>query len=59
MKSILDPSFQYIASFDTDLSKTFARIRRDRRQDTENAERASEEARAKVVPIVRKRTSGE
>ena len=30
MKSILDPSFQYTASFNTDIQKTFARIRRDR-----------------------------
>jgi len=26
MKSILDPSFRYTASFDTDLRRTFARI---------------------------------
>ena len=30
MKSILDPSFRYTASYDTDLKRTFARIRRDR-----------------------------
>ena len=30
MKSILDPSFRYTASYDTDLRRTFARIRRDR-----------------------------
>ena len=59
MKSILDPSFQYTASFDTDVSKTFARIRRDRLQDTKDANRASDEARAKVLSIVRKRTAGE
>ena len=29
MKSILDPSFRYTASFNTDLQKTFARIRRE------------------------------
>ena len=37
MKSILHPSFRYTASFDTDLSKTFARIRRDQCEDTEKA----------------------
>ena len=31
MKSILDPTFQYVPSASTDLRKTFARIRRDRR----------------------------
>jgi hypothetical protein len=30
MKSILDPSFIYTTSFNTDLKKTFARVRRDR-----------------------------
>lgn len=29
MKSILDPSFRYVSSLDTDLRKTFARIRRE------------------------------
>ena len=31
MKSILDPSFRYTKSVDTDLRKTFARIRREQR----------------------------
>jgi hypothetical protein len=29
MKSILDPTFCYTPSFDTDLRRTFARIRRE------------------------------
>ena len=32
MKSILDPSFRYTKSVDTDLRKTFARIRREQKQ---------------------------
>lgn len=32
MKSILDHSFRYTRSIDTDLRKTFARIRREQRQ---------------------------
>jgi len=32
MKSILDDSFRYTRSVDTDLRKTFARIRRELRQ---------------------------
>ena len=33
MKSILDPSFRYTASFNTDLQKTFARYRREQRKE--------------------------
>jgi hypothetical protein len=32
MKSILDPSFKYTSSTNTDIAKTFARIRRTQRQ---------------------------
>jgi hypothetical protein len=31
MKSILDPSFKYIPSAQTDIRKTFARVRRETR----------------------------
>jgi hypothetical protein len=34
MKSILDPTFRYTASFDTDLRRTFARVRRDTLRET-------------------------
>jgi hypothetical protein len=37
MKSILDSSFQYSSSFNTDLEKTFARIRCGHRKDAEGA----------------------
>lgn len=33
MKSILDPTFQYIPSVETDIRKTFARIRREQRKE--------------------------
>jgi hypothetical protein len=49
MKSILDPSFRYTRSVDTDLRKTFARIRREQRRD----QRLSEQYSAKVVRIKR------
>lgn len=45
MKSILHKSFRYTSSSDTDLRKTFARIRREQRQqasapvDGENAKK--------------------
>jgi hypothetical protein len=51
MKSILDPSFNYVPSTSTDLRKTFARVRREQRKQREAAERAKAEAAAKVTPI--------
>jgi len=33
MKSILDPSFRYVASHSTDVRKTFARVRREMRNE--------------------------
>ena len=35
MKSILDPSFKYTSSANTDIAKTFARIRREQRRAAE------------------------
>jgi len=38
MKSILDPTFHYTSSANTDLRKTFARVRRElRKQETKTA----------------------
>ena len=54
MKSILDPSFRYNPSFNTDLKRTFERIRRERRKDAERAEQMMAKAPAKVASIVRK-----
>ena len=48
MKSILDPSFRYTASFNTDLRKTFARIRHERRQEEGRAGLAAVDAPATV-----------
>ena len=58
MKSILDPSFRYTASFNTDLQKTFARIRRDHRNDAERAVLATADALIKVSSPVRKTATG-
>lgn len=50
MKSILDPSFRYTKSVDTDLRKTFARIQREmRKQQQPSAPRA--EPMRKVIPF--------
>jgi len=58
MKSILDPSFRYTTSFNTDLSKTFARVRRDHLRDAEASQQAAAEGPAKVSPITRKKAAG-
>jgi len=54
MKSILDPAFRYNPSFDTDLKKTFARIRREGRKNVERAEQMTANAPVKVASLVRK-----
>jgi hypothetical protein len=58
MKSILDPSFRYTSSVDTNLQKTFARIRRDHRQEAERAVQATAGTFAKVSSIFRKTATG-
>jgi len=52
MRSILDRSFKYTKSVDTDIRKTFARIRREQRQ----AQREDEASR-KVLSIRRQSAS--
>ena len=54
MKSILDPSFRYTPSFNTNLHKTFARIRRDDLRDLEKAAQATAGTPVNVSSIVRK-----
>jgi hypothetical protein len=51
MKSILDRSFRYTKSVDTDLRKTLARVRREQRQQGQLL--PLEEGSQKVVPIGR------
>jgi len=57
-RSILDPSFRYTASFNTDLQKTFARIRCEQRKDAEGAVQATGDAPVKVSSIVGKTATG-
>jgi hypothetical protein len=62
MKSILDRSFRYTPSHDTDLRKTFARIREEQRlaAETRKAQDAQDEAeRARVVSPLRRREINE
>jgi len=58
MKSILDPSFRYTTSFNTDLSKTFARVRRDHLMNAEACQQAAAEGLAKVSSIASKKAAG-
>jgi hypothetical protein len=51
MKSILDPSFRYTKSVETDLRKTFARIRRDLRKQQQERSTVSAEVIRKVLPF--------
>lgn len=41
MKSILDPTFRYTPSVETDVRKTFARVRREQRANAARTEPAS------------------
>jgi hypothetical protein len=52
MKSILDPSFRYVASHATDVRKTFARVRREMRNEPAPQE---DPASAKRVVTLRPR----
>lgn len=54
MKSILDPTFRYTASFNTDLKKTFAQFHRERTLASERASVASVATFEKVTSIARK-----
>ena len=53
MKSILDPSFHYVPSTQTDLRKTFSRIRRELARA--KAQVSREQSSPRVVPLSRKR----
>jgi hypothetical protein len=51
MKSILDPSFRYTASFNTDLSKTFARLKREEAEHVQTETKPPVKALFKASPI--------
>jgi hypothetical protein len=56
MKSILDPSFRYTQSVETDLRKTFARVRRDLRKQQQ--EQSKSGAEVKVLLFHSRTTAG-
>jgi len=51
MKSILDPSFRYTKSVETDLRKTFARVRRELRKQQQEQSTVSVEVIRKILPF--------
>jgi hypothetical protein len=53
LKSILDPTFCYTPSLNTDISKTFARIRREQRHGTRNVAELYGVINKNVSPITR------
>ena len=53
MKSVFDSTFRYTKAAETDLRKTFAKIRRKIREEEEQREQLEAEVRAKVSPILK------
>lgn len=53
MKHILDSSFRYKPSFDTDVRKTFERVRRQQQMQTREQERASSSPAGAGAPRVK------
>lgn len=51
MKSIFDNSFRYKPSFETDVKKTFDRIRRELAAKLEQAEKDEAERKSKVTKL--------
>lgn len=56
MKSILDPTFRYTASFNTDVKKTFARVLRSQRKAVQKVTPPA--VGGNVASIVRKAAGG-
>ena len=53
MKSILDPTFRYVPSVETDLRKTFSRIRREMEKAKSQKQTNRAAAPTRVVSISR------
>ena len=51
MKSILDPSFHYVPSAQTDLRKTFARVRREIARGKAQSAGRDSSGPGRVVPL--------
>ena len=51
MKHILDSSFRYRPSFDTDVRKTFEKVRRQQQSQSRDEAKAGSEVRVKVLQL--------
>ena len=51
MKHILDSSFRYKPSFDTDVRKTFERVRKQQQDKAREQSKANSEVRVKVLQL--------
>jgi hypothetical protein len=51
MKSIFDPSFRYTPSYETNVRKTFERIRREQSGNTRDTVSPLKPGREKVLPM--------
>ena len=58
MKPITDPTFRYFSSANTDLKRTFARVRREQRRQQMEKEAQQQELRAvtSIGPYIKKGT---
>jgi hypothetical protein len=59
MKSILDPSFRYTSSVQTDVRKTFARIRRELREREQSKSTYNADGKLTVLAMHRRQAEGE
>ena len=53
MKRITDKDFKYRPSYETDVAKTFARLRREQKEREEAAKKIAEEQEQKLVRMKR------
>ena len=51
MKHILDSSFRYKPSFDTDVRRTFERVRKQQQAQARDQSKANTEVRVKVLQL--------
>jgi hypothetical protein len=51
MKHILDSSFRYKPSFDTDVRKTFERVRKQQQPKAKDSHSSNQEVRVKVLQL--------
>ena len=51
MKHILDSSFRYRPSFDTDVRKTFEKVRRQQQTQVRDSAKPNSEVRVKVLQL--------